>query len=103
MTDRFGGIIQRFNNAIGDLVLEERQDSFRVSSNHLDHSLRRFKPTMHRILKLVAEHMTSGEIADILSISQRTVDNHRSNICRKLGLNGINSLLHFALTHRAER
>lgn len=62
----------------------------------------RLSPSERRILKLIAEEKTSQEIAELLSISQRTVDNHRTNICRKLGLNGINSLLRFALTHRGQ-
>jgi DNA-binding NarL/FixJ family response regulator len=58
-------------------------------------------PTERRILKLVAEDRTSAEIADALGISARTVDNHRTNICHKLGLNGNNALLRYALTHRS--
>lgn len=64
--------------------------------------LLKLSPSERRILKLVAEDKSSSEIADILSISQRTVDNHRTHICRKLGLTGINSLLRFALLHRHE-
>ncbi len=62
----------------------------------------KLSPSERRILKLVAEQKTSAEIADFLSVSERTVENHRTNICRKLGLSGINALLRFALTHRSE-
>jgi DNA-binding NarL/FixJ family response regulator len=41
-----------------------------------------------RILKLIAEDRTSKEIADLLQISIKTVDNHRLNICHKLNLRG---------------
>ncbi len=54
-----------------------------------------------RILKLIAENKTSKEIADELHISYRTVQNHRTNICTKLGLKGYNKLLQFALEHRS--
>lgn len=50
-----------------------------------------------RILKLIARDMSSKEIASALGISPKTVDNHRSNICNKLGLFGSHSLTRFAL------
>jgi len=54
-----------------------------------------------RILKLIAEDRTSKEIADLLQISVKTVDNHRLNICRKLNLHGSHSLLKFAFDHKS--
>jgi DNA-binding NarL/FixJ family response regulator len=54
-----------------------------------------------RILKLISEKRTSREIAAELSISPRTVEAHRANICVKLGLTGSHSLLQFALENRA--
>lgn len=39
-----------------------------------------------KILKLVSDEMTSIQIAEFLSISARTVEKHRGNIIRKLGL-----------------
>jgi DNA-binding NarL/FixJ family response regulator len=55
-----------------------------------------------RVLKLIAENKSSKEIAAALFISHRTVENHRSNICQKLGLHGSHSLLKFAFEHRLE-
>ena len=52
------------------------------------------------ILQLIAESKSNKEIAAELFISIRTVEHHRSNICGKLGLNGKNALLTFALTHK---
>ena len=54
-----------------------------------------------RILKLVAEDRTSKEIADLLQISIKTVENHRLNICHKLNLHGSHSLLKFAFDHKS--
>ncbi len=55
-----------------------------------------------RVLKLVAEAKNNKQIAEELFISIRTVENHRSNICAKLALEGKNALLTFALTHKTE-
>jgi DNA-binding NarL/FixJ family response regulator len=63
-------------------------------------SLKDLSPAEMRILKLIAENKSSKEIADQLFISYRTVENHRTNICQKLGLHGSNSLLRFALDHK---
>ena len=59
-------------------------------------------PTERRILKLIAEYKTSKEIAEILHIHYRTVDNHRTNISNKLELQGSHSLLKFAVEHQEE-
>lgn len=49
------------------------------------------------ILQLVAESLTTRQIADKLNISAKTVDNHRTNLMRKLDLHNIASLTRFAL------
>lgn len=59
-------------------------------------------PTERRILKLIAEYKTSKEIAEILHIHYRTVDNHRTNIAAKLGLHGSHAVLKFAVEHKEE-
>ena len=59
-------------------------------------------PSEHRILKLITEDKTSREIAEELCISHRTVETHRTNICRKLELHGTLALVKFALEHKAQ-
>jgi len=54
-----------------------------------------------RVLKLLSDNKTSKEIADELNISYRTVQNHRGNICEKLGLKGANRLLQFAIENKS--
>ena len=49
------------------------------------------------VLKLIAEGNSSKEIADLLSISVRTVDNHRANIMEKLNLNKVADLVKYAI------
>jgi two-component system, NarL family, response regulator DegU len=52
------------------------------------------------VLRAIATHKTSREIADELFVSLKTVENHRNNISRKLNLQGSNSLLKFALNNK---
>lgn len=59
-------------------------------------------PTERRVLTLIAEYLTSKEIADKLGISVRTVENHRNNICAKVGVHGSHALMKFALQHQSE-
>ena len=58
-------------------------------------------PSERNILRLIAEGKSSKEIGEELSIHYRTVENHRTNICRKLGIEGANALLRFALQHKS--
>jgi len=60
----------------------------------------RLTPTERRIVQLIAADKSSKEIGAELSIHYRTVENHRTNICRKLGLEGANALLRFALQNK---
>jgi two-component system NarL family response regulator len=55
-----------------------------------------------RIFDLVALGNSSYEIAALLDLSVRTIDNHRANIARKLGLRGSNALLKFAIQHNTK-
>lgn len=49
------------------------------------------------ILQLVAESNTTKDIATKLDISAKTVDNHRTNLMRKLNLHDIASLTRYAI------
>lgn len=56
----------------------------------------------YKVIKSVANNKTTHEIAEELFISERTVDRHRSNICKKLNLTGNNALIKYALANREE-
>jgi DNA-binding NarL/FixJ family response regulator len=62
--------------------------------------LRLLTPHERTILRLIAQDMTSKEIARELGIARKTVDFHRSNICRKLEIHGQHVLTRFAARHR---
>lgn len=59
----------------------------------------RLTPTERQVLHALAAGHTSREIAREMFISHRTVQKHRHNMARKLGLEGSNALLAFAVRH----
>ena len=64
--------------------------------------IRELTASERRILQLIAEGLSSKEIGNELSIHYRTVENHRTNICRKLKIEGANALLRFAVQHKGK-
>ena len=61
---------------------------------------RRPEPITEReraVLKLVAEGLSTKEIATRLAISTRTVETHRANLMRKLGLHSVARLTQYAI------
>jgi DNA-binding NarL/FixJ family response regulator len=63
-------------------------------------SLKDLTPTEIKVLRLIAECMTSSHIGEALNMHPRTVDNHRTNISHKLGLHGTHALVKFAIEHK---
>jgi len=53
-----------------------------------EEALRIFSVAEVKVLDLVEQGYTSMEIAKKLGNSPRTIQTHRSNICRKLGVEG---------------
>ena len=74
----------------------------RASRTKSVHGVESLTASERKVLQLIADYKTSREIADELSISVRTVDNHRLNISSKVGVTGTHSLFKFAVRHRSE-
>jgi DNA-binding NarL/FixJ family response regulator len=58
-------------------------------------------PAEREVLHLVSDGRSSRQIAAALGIAAKTVEHHRSHICAKLGITGINALVRFAAENRA--
>ncbi len=58
--------------------------------------------TERKVLNAISEGYTTPQIAKKLFVSNKTIENHRVNISRKLNLSGPNSLISFALRLRAQ-
>lgn len=70
-------------------------------SNGTSFELDKLSPSEKKILKLVADKKSSDQIAEMLFISIRTVEKHRSNIVHKLELSGAsNSLTNWAIENK---
>jgi DNA-binding NarL/FixJ family response regulator len=84
---------------ISDFLVRRGEQSRLVRKQHP--LLESLTPAERRILKLISENRTSKQIADLLNVSPKTVENHRMNIVKKLNLQGAHSLLRFALEHKS--
>jgi DNA-binding NarL/FixJ family response regulator len=54
-------------------------------------------PREVEIVQLIAESHTSRDIAELLTISEKTVERHRANILEKLGLRDRVELTRYAI------
>ena len=57
----------------------------------------RLTPREREVLQLVAEGHSSREIAEVLSVSVKTVETHRANLMDKLGLHSVAELTQYAI------
>lgn len=78
---------------VSDLLLRESQKLPEDENNILTAS-------ELRIVKLIGEAKSTREISAELFVSVKTVENHRGNICKKLGITGNSALLKYAMQQK---
>jgi FixJ family two-component response regulator len=84
------------------LAFEKLKDIQLAKKDILD-LLDRLTKSERKILQLLANDLTTSEVADTLFVSIKTIDNHRYNICKKLELKAQkNSLLMFVYSNKLE-
>jgi DNA-binding NarL/FixJ family response regulator len=54
-------------------------------------------PREEEVVKLIAEAYTNTQIAEILHLSEKTVESHRANVLRKLGMRDRVELVRYAI------
>ena len=54
-------------------------------------------PREEEVVKLIAEAFTNVQIAEILHLSEKTVESHRANVLRKLGMRDRVELVRYAI------
>jgi DNA-binding NarL/FixJ family response regulator len=95
--------------AAGGEYISPTLSSFLIRRRARATSLAEQKPALdqltaaeRRILRLIADGLTSREIAAQLGIGVRTVEHHRNNVAIKLELRGSHALTKFALKHQSD-
>ena len=79
---------------VSDMVVDGYVREHRTSS-----PLESLSPREREIMLLVIEGKASSEIAVVLSLSPKTVENYRSRLMQKLGVDGVAGLVKFAVQH----
>ncbi|TRZ45041.1 LuxR C-terminal-related transcriptional regulator [Robertkochia solimangrovi] len=76
--------------------LEKNQEEIEYVS-HLLNNLDSLTRTEKKVLKQLTMNLNNSEISRTLNKSPKTIENHRTNISRKLDISGYNSLTYVAL------
>lgn len=80
---------------ISDELIEDYLAQHRLGE--MDSPIERLSSREREILQLVAEGKTSTVIANLLTLSPKTVETYRSRLMQKLALNDLASLVKFAI------
>jgi len=99
-----GATAEELNGAIHDVLRGERyispkipRRSFRDGAALEDPSLDRLTPRQRQILDLIGHGKSSAQIAEALSVSPRTIEFHRAQIRKTLGISNEMGLLRYAI------
>ena len=99
-----GASAEELTSAIRDVLEGERyispkipRRSFRDGAALEDPSLDRLTPRQRQILDLIGQGKSSGQIAELLSVSPRTIEFHRAQIRKTLGISNEMGLLRYAI------
>jgi two-component system, NarL family, response regulator DegU len=74
--------------------------SIRVTDDPVNGLLQTLTEMERKVLALISDFKTNGDIADTLFLSKRTVENYKTNIAGKLNLRTAKQLLRFALENK---
>lgn len=77
---------------VAEMLLHVSKGKTKISDNGYDSLTQREQ----EVMRLVAEGLTSKEVAEKLYVSPKTVENHRTNIMQKLGLHSRMELVRYA-------
>lgn len=85
-------------------ILEKEKETESVNLNlpaekPASSTLKSLTPREEDVLRLVVEGLTNRQIADKLFISPKTVDCHRTNLMKKVGVHNVVDLVHWALNY----
>jgi DNA-binding NarL/FixJ family response regulator len=86
-----------FSPALSDVMIDDyaKRAKGELPASDLDKLSNRER----EVLQLIAEGKSSKQVASVLFLSARTVETHRFNLMRKLGIDSIAGLTKFAIAH----
>jgi len=67
------------------------------SSTAPEGEFQQLTPKEREVVQLLAEGKSSKEAADVLNVSTKTLETHRSNIMRKLGCHSVTDVVRYAI------
>lgn len=77
------------------------RENFTSEKSQLKKAISSLSNAEYNTLKLVALNKTSKEIAELLFVTEKSVENYRSRICKKLDLSGgSNTLYKWSIKHK---
>jgi len=86
------------SSPVSEIVVESAMHPHASRQN--DDPLSNLTPREKEILQLIAEEHTSGEIAKLLFISEKTVEKHRAKLMEKLSVHNVAGLVRLAVKYR---
>jgi len=91
---------EKYSNSISTTSLTTNKFKQNEASIEPPSELKLLSDKEKVILKHIGKGKSNKEIAEINFISSKTVQNHRFNICKKLGITGSHSLSRFVLENK---
>ncbi|WP_194768167.1 response regulator transcription factor [Tamlana sp. I1] len=79
----------------------ERHKDEIIEVENLIRNLEALTKTEMKILYHVSENLSTSEIAEVLHNSPKTIDNHRTNIAKKIDISGYNNLQAIAIKNKS--
>lgn len=80
----------------------QNRNEFKKRNTELSNAITSLTKTEIKTLKLVAQNKSSKEIADLMFVTKKSIENYRSRICKKLQLPGeSNALTKWALENKS--
>jgi len=85
-----------FSPEISKMLIERKIETGQMQDGSITYKI--LTEREREVLQLVAEGHSSREIAEMLFLSIKTVENHRANIMEKLGLHNLTELIKYAIS-----
>ena len=97
--DLFSAIdaVRQGNSYLSTAITQQVVDAIARPGDPGPSSLAALTDREREVLQLIAEGLSSKEIASMLGVTLKTVDSHRSNLMEKLDIHKVSGLVRFAI------